>query len=332
MRRSGNVKISKSLVPPETTGKYYRLLCMTGKDKGISYYLISNRIVMGRSSEVDVEVVDSKSSREHAEIVKVGKDYVITDLNSQNGIFVNDLKITQHILSNNDKIIIGHTVYKYNVYDIVSQFDLKKVNDENDQDNENGEIDENIKPKKKGNKSLVYGVIILGGVYLILSGSPGDEEKIKKKNTNYSKSARRSGNESFVDALIKKEATQDKEVTKQLANILHKGQREFREGNYFRAIEEFNLALRLSPSDGRSTFYLNRTKQRLDEEIEENFLNGRQSEDALKYKSALISYCTILRLIRAYPDDKRFSRAENAISNIENKLGLDQGDFECIKK
>ena len=51
------------------------------------------------------EFSDIKSSREHAEIAQVGKDYNVTDLESQNSVVVNDLKIKQHTLNEGDKVI-----------------------------------------------------------------------------------------------------------------------------------------------------------------------------------------------------------------------------------
>ena len=42
-----------------------------------------------------------------------------------------------------------------------------------------------------------------------------------------------------------------------------KGLREFREGNYFRAMSEFEHALAWSPSDPQAQFYLRKTQEAL---------------------------------------------------------------------
>ena len=88
---SNAVKLLKHFEAPKEEGVYYRLVCLTGKDKGQAYILMGKRVVMGRSDGADIRVMDIKSSREHAEIIKVGKDFVLTDLGSQNGIIINDL-------------------------------------------------------------------------------------------------------------------------------------------------------------------------------------------------------------------------------------------------
>ena len=63
-----NVKISTDLKIPTEIGLYYRLLCMTGPNKGKVYYLTGKRIIIGRGDKSDIQILDSKISREHAEI------------------------------------------------------------------------------------------------------------------------------------------------------------------------------------------------------------------------------------------------------------------------
>ena len=106
MSKSKAVKIVNNFRAPKKIGVHHRLLCLTGNNKGVSYYISGKRVVLGRSGEVDVQVLDEKASREHAEIVNINGDFILTDLKSQNGTIVEDLKITQHKLSNGDKIII----------------------------------------------------------------------------------------------------------------------------------------------------------------------------------------------------------------------------------
>ena len=108
------VKLTRSLLPPGKPGEYFRIMCMTGKNKGISYLLFGKRILMGRGDKVDIQILDSNSSRQHTELVKHGDSYIITDLGSQNGTIVNKSKVRQHRLADADKIIIGSTVFKFN--------------------------------------------------------------------------------------------------------------------------------------------------------------------------------------------------------------------------
>jgi pSer/pThr/pTyr-binding forkhead associated (FHA) protein len=143
--KANSIKIVKTLSPPSEAGTHYRLVCMTGKNKGLSYYINKDRVILGRSDNADVQVLDTKSSREHVELVKISDGYVLTDLGSQNGVVVNDLKVTQHNLVDGDRIIIGATVFKFNKIVVERKFEIVEAEDEedDDEDDEVAQIDFN---------------------------------------------------------------------------------------------------------------------------------------------------------------------------------------------
>lgn len=321
------VKISKSFKAPTEAGVHHRLLCMTGKNKGVSYFLKNKRLVMGRSDKTDIQILDSKSSREHAELTMVGSDYVVTDLGSQNGIIVNDLKVTQHKLIDGDTIIIGKTVFKYNLFDIKPQTTLVEVEDNeiDEFDEEEPEEVEHSKnnPKKK-KQYLLIGLVLIIVFFLV----DGDAEK--KSSAPKRKVPEVNQNPSLTELIAKKEEIADKELKRKLEAVIHRGQREFREGNYFRAIEQFNLALILAPNHGQASFYLNKTKQRLDEHIRMLSEKAKQEADSLKYESALIQYCAIMSILQEYPDDERYKRAEEQKEVMLKNLGKDISEHKCF--
>lgn len=70
-------------------------------------YSIEKAAILGRLETNDVPIKDAKASREHAKIFQQGSEYVIVDLNSSNGTFVNGQKITKRALKAGDEIAIG---------------------------------------------------------------------------------------------------------------------------------------------------------------------------------------------------------------------------------
>ena len=108
-----NVLVLKHFESPKEAGTYFRLVCLTGSSKGESFVLAGNRIIIGRGDKADIRLNDTKASREHAEITKVGNAWVATDLGSQNGIMINENKVTQGQLNEGDKLIVGQTVFKF---------------------------------------------------------------------------------------------------------------------------------------------------------------------------------------------------------------------------
>jgi pSer/pThr/pTyr-binding forkhead associated (FHA) protein len=76
---------------------------------GRSYPVTSAGVVIGRSRECDIRVVDGNASRRHAEVVRQDDDYVVVDLGSTNGTDLNGRRITRETLSDGDRITIGAT-------------------------------------------------------------------------------------------------------------------------------------------------------------------------------------------------------------------------------
>ena len=70
--------------------------------------------IIGRSVQADIPLKDAGVSREHSEIEVDGENATIKDLGSTNGTFVNNKRITRHVLKDGDKIQISSaTVFKF---------------------------------------------------------------------------------------------------------------------------------------------------------------------------------------------------------------------------
>ncbi|TET33787.1 MAG: FHA domain-containing protein [Planctomycetota bacterium] len=75
-----------------------------------SYSYSRDEITIGRSSKNDLCLPDAAVSRKHALIHKGDKGFVIEDLGSSNGTFVNGEKVTQREVGANDVIKLGNTI------------------------------------------------------------------------------------------------------------------------------------------------------------------------------------------------------------------------------
>ncbi len=75
-----------------------------------SYTLNNGRNTIGRESRNDITVADINASRTHAEVTLNGQGmWVVTDLGSTNGTFVNGRAVASQPLNNGDHISIGTT-------------------------------------------------------------------------------------------------------------------------------------------------------------------------------------------------------------------------------
>lgn len=77
-------------------------------------YVIHEGITFGRNKHNTVILDDPFVSYEHACISPVRQDYVLTDLHSRNGVFVNETKIqAEWMLSPGDEIRIGAVIFRF---------------------------------------------------------------------------------------------------------------------------------------------------------------------------------------------------------------------------
>jgi pSer/pThr/pTyr-binding forkhead associated (FHA) protein len=312
-----NVLALKHFESPKEAGVYHRLVCLTGKSKGESYVLMGNRIVIGRGEKADIRLDDTKASREHAEITKVGPNWVVTDLGSQNGVVVNDKKVTQKQLSESDKLIVGQTVFKFAKVEVAGKVKAASVQEED------------TGPKRKNMVPVL--VVVLGILYLVFSDNDKPERATRAKSNSTPGGTSHDVTSEYA-ALEQRKAKESKEIKAKLNIIYQRGLREFREGNYYRAIHEFNLALIMMPGDSQAEFYLRKTKEELDKQIEENIAKAQREEQSLKFQQAIKNYCAIIRLLYNSPTDKRYTNAVKKINDLEAVLGLDPNETDCIKK
>src|SRR5688572_20962850 len=73
---------------------------------------MEKQVVIGRSSELDMVLVEDMVSRKHAKITVQNGKITIEDLGSTNGTFVNGEKIKQARLKEGDRILIGTSILK----------------------------------------------------------------------------------------------------------------------------------------------------------------------------------------------------------------------------
>ena len=74
---------------------------------GARHRLSGISTTIGRTSENQITVADKEVSRRHAEIVRTEAGFVVKDLGSPNGTFVNGERVTEHSLKEGDRIKMG---------------------------------------------------------------------------------------------------------------------------------------------------------------------------------------------------------------------------------
>lgn len=85
--------------------------------------LPDHRYIIGRSSECHLTLGEDQAvSRQHAYVERRGDGYVVVDLGSTNGTYVNDEPINDRKLATGDLIRIGSHIFKYLSNDVEAQY------------------------------------------------------------------------------------------------------------------------------------------------------------------------------------------------------------------
>ncbi len=89
------------------------LFVINGRDQGSRYHLDESVHSIGRTHANSIRLHDTEVSRNHAELVRRGETYVVRDLGSSNGTFVNGRLITERELTSGDKVQVGRSTLLY---------------------------------------------------------------------------------------------------------------------------------------------------------------------------------------------------------------------------
>jgi len=90
-----------------------RLAAISGKHKGAIFALNEEPLVIGRETTAHLCIADASVSRRHSKIEQKDDGFVITDLESLNGTFVNDVPVKSRLLEHGDRVRIGDSQFLF---------------------------------------------------------------------------------------------------------------------------------------------------------------------------------------------------------------------------
>ncbi|MDQ3665321.1 MAG: sigma 54-interacting transcriptional regulator [Acidobacteriota bacterium] len=90
-----------------------RLAAIAGKLKGAVFPLTEAPVVIGRETSANLCIADPSVSRRHSQIEKEGGQFVLADLESLNGTFINDVPVKRRPLAHGDRVRIGDSQFLF---------------------------------------------------------------------------------------------------------------------------------------------------------------------------------------------------------------------------
>lgn len=103
------------------------LISLRGESLAVPIPLDRDNVILGRALDADIRVNDTRASRLHARL-SIERDpstgqqhWKLTDLGSTNGTIVNGHVVTETVLNNGDKIVIGDQLFRFDLLDEIDR-------------------------------------------------------------------------------------------------------------------------------------------------------------------------------------------------------------------
>jgi Nif-specific regulatory protein len=94
-----------------------RLSAISGRLKGSVFTIEDLPVVIGRDTTATLCIADASVSRRHSQIEKEDEQFVILDLESLNGTFINDVPVKRRRLEHGDRVRIGDSQFLFLMHD-----------------------------------------------------------------------------------------------------------------------------------------------------------------------------------------------------------------------
>jgi pSer/pThr/pTyr-binding forkhead associated (FHA) protein len=99
-----------SMVPVSASPTPFSLQLVHGPGAPRQFLLSREEVLLGRSSEADIQIESTELSRKHLALRREHGQYSVHDLDSRNGVYLNGVRIHSATLFEGDNLHIGSVV------------------------------------------------------------------------------------------------------------------------------------------------------------------------------------------------------------------------------
>ena len=110
-------QIQRSGGPPTVNLRRCKLVVLKGPERGNEHVVSTDVIRVGKASENDLVITDETVSRVHCEIVRDAKGYLLRDLGSTNGTFLDGAEIREAYIRSGSVIAAGAAELKFTPFE-----------------------------------------------------------------------------------------------------------------------------------------------------------------------------------------------------------------------
>jgi len=89
------------------------LVALNGALKGHDFRIVDGKNMIGTAADADIVLTDQYMSSRHAVLRHEDGQFILVDLDSTNGTYVNENRVSKEELIDNDRVRLGRTELKF---------------------------------------------------------------------------------------------------------------------------------------------------------------------------------------------------------------------------
>jgi len=292
------------------------LTLLNGPEKGATYRIVSARISLGRGADNDIVLQDPKVSRHHAEIRWTESGFEIRDLSEKNIILIDGRECHHSLLADGVKVQLGRTAFRFNMQasqaiapTLIPQADLTKVGLPHPAPRQSRKRP----PQGSLFRWVVIGVIGLALYIGLATDGPQKKKIIQLRTQQQIDEAIREAQDSKTKDLSDRQRTANDFAYQQAQESYVVGFRDYKKGQYERAMLAFQACVSLNPSHTLCQRYFRLAQRKFNELVQYHMVLGHKYRDQNQFASCRAAYRNVMTMVK----DPNNSTYKEAKANFE---------------
>ena len=287
---------------------------LNGPDKGAQFKISGATLTIGRGNDNDIQVQgDPQISRQHLRISIRHEEIYIESLNEKNPLTINKKPIQNAIIESGVQFIAGKTKFQIKEENQISTTSQRNNMSPYVRQNRQGHQKLTPLPQKRNlARMTLYAVVGIVILLLIFSSHKKDETQEPMLRTDEVVNKEIVSQQNIIESLRQKNLRSGKSTLqfKRAQAGYIKGFRDYKQGQYERAIQYFQECLSIYPSHVLCNRYLRLSQKRFNELVQYHMVVGKKSLDKKHYRACITSFNNVMVMVKD-PNDKVYIEAKS---------------------